>query len=501
MPVLALLLVVLLAAPAWAQQNLGNVQVNQLLTTGGANRSLKVPTMTQAERDSFSHGNGEIVDCSNCAPPGGYMYMNGVWVFMGGAGGGGIGPAVANQVTVWNGPTTVTGYPGLKFDPTTYALTVCSVFDAGATCRGFIAPPFVSPATIVWTLPAADGAPGNVLRTNGSGILSWTTAGAGTVTGSGTTNRLTKWTDGVNGILGDSILLESANTITMSPGSGVSQQITATNNGNAGAPINIRGGPAAVGSNASGGSVALLGGVGDGIADGGSIQLTGHTQFPLAGRGGDIGLEAGHSGSSTGGQIELIAGNGPIGGGIALTSGDGASGAGGPIVFTTGGGSPPGRVLFEVGPLGFVNIQGTVNFEGATGGTTGLRGPPVAGAVIFTLPAADGSSGQCLRTDGAGTWSFGACGGAAAVGSCAGGGNLTIADLNTTGSVTFSTPLADALYGVVVSARSGLGNPAVPMATAKNLTAAGFDIEISNAPGTSKNTIVSWVVTPSTCTF
>jgi hypothetical protein len=42
---------------------------------------------------------------------------------------------------------------------------------------------FKSPATItsnrIWTLPAADGTTGQMLSTNGSGTLSWATAGGG----------------------------------------------------------------------------------------------------------------------------------------------------------------------------------------------------------------------------------------------------------------------------------------------------------------------------------
>lgn len=46
---------------------------------------------------------------------------------------------------------------------------------------GFKAPATVA-ANLVWTLPAADGSSGQVLSTNGSGILSWATAGGGSVT-------------------------------------------------------------------------------------------------------------------------------------------------------------------------------------------------------------------------------------------------------------------------------------------------------------------------------
>jgi hypothetical protein len=42
---------------------------------------------------------------------------------------------------------------------------------------------FRAPATIttnrIWTLPSADGTNGQVLSTNGSGTLSWATAGGG----------------------------------------------------------------------------------------------------------------------------------------------------------------------------------------------------------------------------------------------------------------------------------------------------------------------------------
>ncbi len=43
---------------------------------------------------------------------------------------------------------------------------------------GFVSPAFVT-ADFVWTLPAVDGTSGQVLQTNGSGVLSWATAGGG----------------------------------------------------------------------------------------------------------------------------------------------------------------------------------------------------------------------------------------------------------------------------------------------------------------------------------
>jgi len=43
---------------------------------------------------------------------------------------------------------------------------------------GFKAPSTIT-ANRIWTLPAADGTSGQVLSTNGSGTLSWATAGGG----------------------------------------------------------------------------------------------------------------------------------------------------------------------------------------------------------------------------------------------------------------------------------------------------------------------------------
>jgi hypothetical protein len=55
--------------------------------------------------------------------------------------------------------------------------------------------------------------------------------------------------------------------------------------------------------------------------------------------------------------------------------------------------------------------------EPRSGGTNWLklRAGTLAADVDFTLPTADGSTGQCLQTDGAGQWQWGACGGGSAI--------------------------------------------------------------------------------------
>ena len=50
--------------------------------------------------------------------------------------------------------------------------------DGGSNYVGFIAPASVS-ASVAYVLPSSDGTPGQVLSTNGSGVLAWSNAGSG----------------------------------------------------------------------------------------------------------------------------------------------------------------------------------------------------------------------------------------------------------------------------------------------------------------------------------
>jgi hypothetical protein len=70
-------------------------------------------------------------------------------------------------------------------------------------------------ATFLSTITAGGGTgtAGQVLSSTGTGV-EWISGGGGTVTGTGTTNTLPIWTDGPNGVLGDSV-------ITQDPGNAV----------------------------------------------------------------------------------------------------------------------------------------------------------------------------------------------------------------------------------------------------------------------------------------
>jgi hypothetical protein len=50
--------------------------------------------------------------------------------------------------------------------------------------------------------------------------------------------------------------------------------------------------------------------------------------------------------------------------------------------------------------------MGTLTFQAALGGSVNLLGPNTASNINFTLPSADGTSGQPLQTNGSGTLSF-----------------------------------------------------------------------------------------------
>jgi len=53
-----------------------------------------------------------------------------------------------------------------------------------------------------------------------------------------------------------------------------------------------------------------------------------------------------------------------------------------------------------------VTINGTIALPGSSSGTVGLRAAASAGSTTFTLPAADGTNGQALVTNGSGVLSF-----------------------------------------------------------------------------------------------
>ena len=57
-------------------------------------------------------------------------------------------------------------------------------------------------------------------------------------------------------------------------------------------------------------------------------------------------------------------------------------------------------------PGSTLDVKGTLRLSGNTSGYVGFAPAAAAGSTIYTLPSADGSSGQCLQTNGSGTLSW-----------------------------------------------------------------------------------------------
>jgi hypothetical protein len=84
-------------------------------------------------------------------------------------------------------------------------------------------------SNVTFTLPAADGTTGQVLSTNGSGVLSWTTGGSGDVTLTGTqtlTNKTLTDPAIIGTILEDVYTISDGAAFEIDPGNGSIQLIT-----------------------------------------------------------------------------------------------------------------------------------------------------------------------------------------------------------------------------------------------------------------------------------
>lgn len=189
-----------------------------------------------------------------------------------------------------------------------------------------------------------------------------------------------------------------------------------------GGPGELRAGNATTGP----GGVATVS-AGDGSV-GGALSLS--AGDGSSGAGGAVTLNAG-DGVSVGGTVTLSAGDGATAGDVTLVSGTGAA-SGGNITLTAGDNTGTS------GDGGTVTISGGAALNGAglgDGGSLVLEpgraaGSGSDGSIVIdyaTWPPLDGSSGQVLSTDGAGTLSWIAAGG--------GGEDLaaTLALGNTTG--------------------------------------------------------------------
>ncbi len=61
-------------------------------------------------------------------------------------------------------------------------------------------------------------------------------------------------------------------------------------------------------------------------------------------------------------------------------------------------------------PGSTLDVKGILRLSGSTSGFVGFAPPAVAGSTVYSLPSADGTNGQFLKTNGAGVLSFGTAG-------------------------------------------------------------------------------------------
>jgi hypothetical protein len=104
-----------------------------------------------------------------------------------------------------------------------------------------------------------------------------------------------------------------------------------------------------------------------------------------------------------------------------------------------------------VSPGSKLDVKGTLRLSGATSGYVGLAPAAVAGSTTYTLPAADGTSGQLLSTNGSGTLSWASASGGGtvtSVGQTFTGGIVSVAGSPVTSSGTLALTVAGTSGGI-----------------------------------------------------
>jgi hypothetical protein len=108
--------------------------------------------------------------------------------------------------------------------------------------------------------------------------------------------------------------------------------------------------------------------------------------------------------------------------------------------------------------------MGTLVFQATLGGAVNLIGPNIAGTVNFTLPSADGSSGQAISTNGSGVLSFGTLAvtaGGTGVTTSTGSGNNVLSTSPTLVTPILGTPSSGTLTNCTGLPNAGLVNSSI----------------------------------------
>ena len=162
--------------------------------------------------------------------------------------------------------------------------------------------------------------------------------------------------------------------------------------GDTGGTVEIRGGSSPALAAAEGGPITVIGGAGDGGADGGSVSIAGGTDGGGGGVGGSLNLNGGDA-----------TGVGGSGGNLRITGGNSTLSNGGSILISPGNGTTEGNIEL-IGASNTTVAELRFQEAGINGGNwVGLQSPAnLTQLNTFTLPGLQGDAGQAMVTDGAG---------------------------------------------------------------------------------------------------
>ena len=361
----------------------------------------------------------------------------------------------------------------------------------GQNFVGFRAPDLLG-GDVVWELPTADGSNGHVLQTNGSGVLSWVAVSSGASSINGLSDGLSDAQ--FNLVLGNTPSLGATDSANIGIGA---EALNALNNSNA--DNNVAIGYRSLTVNTTGdnnigvGSYSLysnVGGLGNIAIGQASLEnnVGGHESVAIgdlalryvAGTGGNVAIGnnagVGVSGTSDFTDSVLIGRSA----GAALTTGD-------QNIFVgafAGDNAVDGDANIIIGynidapatsTSNHLNIGNAITGDLSTGDIAidnevrlndsddsnyvGFVSPAtVSSNIVWQLPAADGSSGQVLQTNGSGVLSWAAAGGSGDILNGGNSGAITIGSNNSTLSLeannsTAMTILANGAVGI------GTANP------------------------------------------
>ena len=218
------------------------------------------------------------------------------------------------------------------------------------------------------TLPASDGANGQALVTDGSGITSWAAVGGSGTVNTGNADELAYYSATGTAVVGNSNVRASSGTLTLGDTGSVAGSLALSGSTSGLVTVNVA---------AAAGTWTLTLPSDDGSAN--QVLTT-------DGSGVTSWVSFGSVNSGTANQLAYYSGTGTaVSGNANATVNSGA---------------------LTLGVAG--SAAGSVSLSGATSGTVTVNTAAVAGTWSLTLPASAGTNGYVLTTNGSGTTTWGA---------------------------------------------------------------------------------------------